>query len=687
MGGSSNAIVVVAFAALMYNRRDSIQSLGRSMSVTDEIKNRLDIVEIIGETVQLRRSGKSYTGFCPFHQNTRTPAFVVFPDSQTWRCFGACAEGGDLFSFVMKKEGWDFKEALRVLAQRAGVELEESMRGDRQPEADKRQVDLLALAADYFHQLLLYAPQAEGARRYLSGRDLEEETIAAFKIGFSLDSWDACRTHFNAQGYNDDDLLAAGLLSENPERGTRYDRFRNRLMIPIRDPQGRVVGFGARTLDPDGVPKYLNSPQTELFDKSRLLFGLDMARRHIQNARQAIIVEGYMDVMMGWQTGFRNIVAQMGTALTEQQLNVLKRYTRRFVIALDSDAAGMQATMRSLEVARETLDREVESRFDARGLVRHEGRLKADIRVLTLPEGTDPDLLLRREPTLWPQLVEKARPVVAYVIEMLTANADLDDAKAKADIVRQVMPLISDVADPVERDHYRQMLSRLLRVDERALQQVALASSVSEATRQRRRDRAGVEAETLTRSSAAPSSVALSGGRIALAIREADFLRQCLRHPPLLRLVDHELQEHHQEPVSVGDFGNPEDKVLWQQLHAYLRVHPVAAMDELWDSFDDVLRARAQSLVGEASEPSDEELEQLPEKLARLILDLRLERIQRLWAEAQQLCDEARAAGDAGSLELYLSQVQKLSRTFYQLSQGRRAMSAVSRRKAEEAGI
>ena len=180
-------------------------------------------------------------------------------------------------------------------------------------------------------------------------------------------------------------------------------------MIPIRDPQG-VWSASARTLDPDGVPKYLNSPQTELFDKSRLLFGLDMARRHIQNARQAIIVEGYMDVMMGWQTGFRNIVAQMGTALTEQQLNVLKRYTRRFVIALDSDAAGMQATMRSLEVARETLDREVESRFDARGLVRHEGRLKADIRVLTLPEGTDPDLLLRREPTLWPQLVEKARP-------------------------------------------------------------------------------------------------------------------------------------------------------------------------------------------------------------------------------------------------------------------------------------
>lgn len=655
------------------------------MSVTDEIKSRLDIVEIIGETVQLRRSGKSYTGFCPFHQNTRTPAFVVFPDSQTWRCFGACAEGGDLFSFVMKKEGWEFKEALRVLAQRAGVELEESMRGDRQPEADKRLVDLLALAADYFHQLLLYAPQAEAARRYLTGRDLAEETVAAFKIGFSLDSWDACRTHFNAQGYDDGDLLAAGLLSENPERGTRYDRFRNRLMIPIRDPQGRVVGFGARTLDPDGVPKYLNSPQTELFDKSRLLFGLDMARRHIQTARQAVIVEGYMDVMMGWQIGFRNIIAQMGTALTEQQLNVLKRYTRRFVIALDSDAAGMQATMRSLEVARETLDREVEVRFDARGLVRHEGRLKADIRVLTLPEGMDPDRLLRHDAALWPQLVEKARPIVAYVVETLTASVDLDDAKAKADVVRQVTPLINDVADPVERDHYFELLSRILRIDKRALQQVALATSASEATSRRRRERAGAEAETLARSSPAPNSVVLGGGRIALALREADFLRQCLRHPPLLDRVDRQLQEQQQTPVSIDDFGNPEDKALQTHLRTHLRLHPVAAPEELWDSFDDVLRARAQSLVGEVSEPSDEELEQLPEKLARLILDLRLERIRRLWTETQQLCDAAQAAGDAGSLELYTSQIKTLSRTRFQIDRALQALSAVSRRRAEEA--
>lgn len=657
------------------------------MSVIEEIKSRLDIVDVIGETVQLRRSGKSYSGFCPFHQNTRTPAFVVFPDTQTWRCFGACAEGGDLFSFVMKKEGWEFKEALGALAQRAGVTLEESTPGARErQEADKRLADLLGLAADYFHQLLLYAPQAEAARRYLAERALEEETIAAFKLGFSLDSWDACRTHFNAQGYDDGDLLAAGLLSENPERGTRYDRFRNRLMIPIRDLQGQVVGFGARTLDPEGVPKYLNSPQTALFDKSHLLFGLDMARRHIREARQAIIVEGYTDVMQGWQTGFRNIVAQMGTALTEQQLGLLKRFTRRFVIALDSDAAGVQATLRSLEVARDALDRDVEVRFDARGLVRHEGRLNADIRVLTLPPGSDPDQLLRDDPALWPQLVEKARPVVAYVIETLTADVDLSDAKAKADIVRQVTPLINDVADAVERDHYRQLLSRTLHIDERALQQAALATSVSQATRQRRREQRQVESEIGPGRAALANSPTLAGGRLALTMREADFLRYCLRSPALLRAVDEQLQNAEQPPVSPGDFSGADDRALFTFLRQHAGRQAVAASDELWDSLDAVLLARLHYLLDDTSRPADTDLDRLPDILAQLILDLRRERIRRLLSEVQELLRQAREEGSNTSLEMYMQQLQTLPLELQGLNRAHMALSPVGRRKAEEAG-
>ncbi|HIP73589.1 MAG TPA: DNA primase, partial [Anaerolineae bacterium] len=320
------------------------------MRVTDEIKSRLDIVDLISETVSLRRSGRSYAGFCPFHPNTRTPAFFVFPETQTWRCFGACAEGGDIFSFVMKQNGWDFKEALQNLAKRAGVELQPRKPVDKKKKArEEKLTALLSAASDYFHQLFLHAPQAAVAREYIQKRGLTEQTIEAFQIGFALHSWDACRSHFNGQGYTDEDLLAVGLLTENPDKGTRYDRFRNRLLIPIRDVDGRTVGFGARTLEKDGIPKYLNSPQTVLFDKSRLLFGLDMARRHIREARQAVIVEGYMDVLQAWQAGFRNVIAQMGTALTEAQLRQLKRYTKTFVLALDADAAGMKATLRSLQ--------------------------------------------------------------------------------------------------------------------------------------------------------------------------------------------------------------------------------------------------------------------------------------------------------------------------------------------------
>ena len=426
------------------------------MTVTQEIKSRLDLVDVIQDAgVSLRKSGRNWAGFCPFHPNSKTPAFYVFPESQTWRCFGACAEGGDVFSFVMKKNGWDFKESLTELAKRAGVTLEDHRPKDTAREAaETRWAALLDSASLYFHQLLLHAPQAEAARRYVADRLLREETVATFRLGFALDTWDALRTHFTAQGYSEQELMTVGLLSEREETGTRYDRFRGRLMIPIRDLDGRVVGFGARTLDPDGVPKYLNSPQTPLFDKGHLIYNLDGAKRHIREARQVVLVEGYMDVMQAWQHGFRNVVAQMGTSLTETQLRLLQRLTKRFVLALDPDAAGAKATLRSLQLARETLDREMEVTFDARGLVQLEGRLKADIRVVTLPEGQDPDKLIRTDPTAWPRLLAEARPVVDYVIRVVAAELAPGDPKAKSAAAAQVLPLIHDIADPVERDHY-----------------------------------------------------------------------------------------------------------------------------------------------------------------------------------------------------------------------------------------
>jgi DNA primase len=322
------------------------------MSVIDEIKSKLDIVDLVSDTVSLKKSGKNYTGFCPFHSNTKTPSFVVFPETQTWRCFGACADGGDIFSFVIKREGYEFKQALESLAQQAGIQLRApSPETDKQDKQRQKLLDLNAAAAAYFHHLLTVSPAGAKVRTYLAKREFTAETIATFQLGYALDKWEALKSHFVERGYSIEDLLAAGLIVERADGSPGYDRFRNRLIIPIRNPQGQVVGFGARALAVDQVPKYLNSPQTLLFDKSATLYGLDLARKYIREANQVVIVEGYMDVIQAYQSGAQNVVAQMGTALTEQQLKILKRTTSNFVLALDADTAGQAATLRGLNTA------------------------------------------------------------------------------------------------------------------------------------------------------------------------------------------------------------------------------------------------------------------------------------------------------------------------------------------------
>ncbi|MCK4831916.1 MAG: DNA primase, partial [Anaerolineales bacterium] len=389
------------------------------MNPIDEIKARVDIVDVISKHVELKRSGRNFKALCPFHTE-KTPSFVVFPDTQTWRCFGACAEGGDIYSFLMKKQGWDFADALRALAEQTGVELiPQTPQQIKRQEASAQLYELLNSATLYYMHLLRSAPEAEAARDYVVERGLLPHTVEQFQVGYALNQWNGARDFLRSKEYTDDDMLAVGLLVEKQDTGRRYDRFRGRLVIPIRDLRGRVVGFGARTLPtkprsavekPDAAPKYINSPQTELFDKSTILYGLDMAKKGIREAGQAIVVEGYMDVMQARQSGCTNVIAQMGTALTAPQLRQLKRYDNRLILALDADAAGRKATLRGLDIARQTLDRKVEVIFDPRGLVRQESRLQADIRVAILPPGLDPDNLIRSDAAAWIQLIETASP-------------------------------------------------------------------------------------------------------------------------------------------------------------------------------------------------------------------------------------------------------------------------------------
>jgi len=553
------------------------------MGPIDDIKDRLDIVGVIGESVKLRKSGKNFVGFCPFHPNTRTPAFVVFPDSGTWRCFGACNEGGDIFKFVMKKEGWDFPETLRQLAVRAGVELKpRSPQQEAAEEASSRLRELLEAAVTFYRHNLNETSDGAPVLTYLHQRGLADEALESFEVGYAPAAWDACTNHLRDRGYTREEMVQAGIVSER-ESGGVFDRFRNRIMLPIRDPQGRMAGFGARVVNPEDSPKFLNSPQSALFDKGGLLYGLDKARKAIRSSDRVVLVEGYMDVIALHQAGFANVVSPMGTALSEQQLRMLKRFTRNMILALDADAAGDTATLRGLSVARGALDRQADPVFDARGLVRHEGRLDADLRIVSLPAGQDPDEVVASGREVWENLLGGALTVVDYVLAVMTAKRDIDDPKAKAEIARQMLPLIEDVADPVEREAYRQNLARRLKVDERTLQGLRPTPARS------RRGRPG-------RTSADEGEDAEVGVRTSAAPLESFCMGVLLSDPELLYRIDRQLQSLSEERLAGEDFTGTERQVIFNAIRSALAQDEEEPARQVILSLDEPLAELAQVL-------------------------------------------------------------------------------------------
>ncbi len=565
------------------------------MSQIDEIKSRLDIVDLIGETVKLRRSGRNYAGLCPFHSE-KTPSFMVSPERQTWRCFGQCNEGGDIFSFVMKKEGWDFGETLRYLAQKAGVRLEE-YRGRKPEEKEEHEGLRQALedAATFFRHQVLNTDEGRPALDYLrQKRRLTDATIETFGLGYAPRGWDNLLKHLLSKGYSEQELVDSGLVTARaeerdtgvPEQRKLFDRFRQRITFPIRDASGKMAGFGARILNPDDFPKFLNSPETPLFSKSRILYGFDRARKAIRTANQAVIVEGYLDVIALHQAGFENVVSPMGTALTEDQLRLLKRATRRIVLALDPDAAGQKAILSGLEAARQALDRETESGFDARGLLRHEARLQADLRVVALPDELDPDELVQRDPAEWKRLVENAQPIVIHVMQALAAGRDLEDAKVKSDIAGQVLLLIEDLPDPVERDTYRQKLARFLRVDESAL--IGRRVQGPKARRPRQVQQVA-DRETAPRYK---SVTPFPAQKV-----ESHVLGLLLRRPDLLYRLDRALQENSLGRMSPEDFGNTDHQVLFRLVRESLEQDAAEADRYLVEHLPDPLTGLMRNLL------------------------------------------------------------------------------------------
>jgi DNA primase len=606
------------------------------MSSIDDIKSRVDILDLAAEAgVKLRHSGRNYTGFCPFHENKRTPAFVVWPESGTWRCFGQCNEGGDIFKFVMKKENIDFREALHRLAERAGVTLEVfTPEKQEQLEENDRLRMMLEEAVNFYRNALLNSPAGKPALEYiLQRRKLTDRTIETFGLGYAPTGSHTLLEYFKSKRYTDQELIDSGLASQR-EDGSLFDRFRNRLMIPIRNAEGKMAGFGARILDPDDQPKFLNSPQTPTFDKGHLLYGLDRARKPIRAADQVVIVEGYLDVIALHQAGFENVVSPMGTALTEDQLRLLKRFTRRIVLALDPDTAGQKAVLRGLEAARTSLDREAELRFDARGLLRHEARLQADLRVASMPDELDPDEIVQRDPQEWKQLIENAKPIVEHVLDTLMADKNMNDPKVKAEIAAQVLPLIEDLPNPVERESYRQMLARRLRVDERAL-----FGTQPSRTKPYRRTRPKEQPQPAKTESAAGALA----GRQSRDV-EAYCLAILLKHPELLHRLDRDLQKASLGPLSIQDFEYTDHQEFFQLIRQSLEQDATETGHYVEQHMGEDLR----DLFAELSAQTIQEplQDRLVADLYRSVIRLRRVMISESVSQLQFLQQEAQQSGD-----------------------------------------
>lgn len=418
------------------------------------IKSRLDIVDVVGEYVRLKQSGQNWKGLCPFH-NEKTPSFMVHPTKQIWHCFG-CGLGGDIFEFIEKIENIDFPEALEILARRAGVELTRQSTGGLTSNKRTRLFNLLTAASSFYEEQL---KTAAVAKQYLVKRGLSEEVVKEFGLGYAPAEWDKLSNYLRQQGFSVEELLAAG-ISIRSERGPGiYDRFRGRLMFPIRDTQGRVSGFGGRTLDPEASEaKYLNSPQGAVYNKSLLLYNLDKAKDYIRSSGYAVLVEGYMDVIGCWQVGIKNVVATSGTALTFEQIKLLKRYTNEIRLCFDADLAGETAAQRGIDLA---LSAELE------------------VKVVILSQGKDPDEAAKIDASKLKSDIEQALPLGDYAFKSVLSKVDIKTRQGKKQAANLLLKAIAKLPNPIERDYYLKRLAHELEVDERSLRESLPVSSTT----------------------------------------------------------------------------------------------------------------------------------------------------------------------------------------------------------------
>ncbi|MFH1433952.1 MAG: DNA primase [Candidatus Uhrbacteria bacterium] len=416
------------------------------MEPKDEIKNRLSVEEVVGEYLPLKPAGSgAFKACCPFHQE-KTPSFHVSKAKQIWHCFG-CDMGGDIFSFVMEMENTDFPEALRILGKKAGVEIP---RFDK-TESNERQrlISINELAAKYFRKVLTDSSGAANARAYLENRGLGADLAEKFQIGYAPDSWDSLVSFLNKRGFSAHEIEQSGLVLRKKAGPGFIDRFRNRIMVPLMDHHSNVVGFTGRILgkmDEKSGPKYMNSPETAIYKKSELLYGLNFAKTGIKEARSVIIVEGNLDVIASHKAGVTNVVASSGTALTDQQIDLLKRFTDRLIFSFDQDAAGFEAARRGIRMAQSK-------------------DLKVEVVILPPEAGKDPDDAVQKDPKLWQNAVSNPIPIMEYYFAQAFKGKDLNNVEHKREIGKFLVPEIASLADAIVMEHWMRKLSDLIKVD------------------------------------------------------------------------------------------------------------------------------------------------------------------------------------------------------------------------------
>lgn len=417
---------------------ESLTLRQKQMTDLDEIKGKIDLVDFIGRYLPLKKAGTNYKGLCPFHME-KSPSFMVSPDKQIWHCFG-CGRGGDVFKFVMEKEGVGFAESLQMLAEQAGVQLSKVPQSGI--DTRKTLMNINEAAAKFYEKILLDTVEGRAAKEYMIGRGMLPTTLAEFRIGFAPKNGKALVDLLTRKGVKEADIEKAGL---GVRKGNfLYDKFVGRVMFPLWDSLGRVVAFTGRVLDPNGIPKYLNSPETPLFHKSEMLYGLHLAKQTIQQEGRVVLVEGQMDTISSYQAGVKNVAGISGTALTEQQLQMLNRYCKEIVLSLDADMAGGEATRRALELA---------NNFDM------------SVKVVLLGNYKDPDSMIKENPEGWGRAVNEAVPVMDFYFDIAAKKYDVSKIDDKKQLTRELLAVIVKVNDPVERDHYIKRLARTVNVE------------------------------------------------------------------------------------------------------------------------------------------------------------------------------------------------------------------------------